>query len=47
MQFMTMWEMQILASAIAIEKENWGNRTFCFRDNLATRILKSAKIQNS
>ena len=30
-RFMTMWKKQILARAIRILKENWGNRAF-FRD---------------
>ena len=29
---MTMWEKQILAVAIEIQKENWGDHAF-YRDN--------------
>ena len=43
---MTMRENQILGRAIEIQKENWGNHTF-FRDNEATIILKSAKMQSN
>ena len=32
MQFMNMWEKQILVRAIEIQIENWGNHAF-FRDN--------------
>ena len=32
MQFMTMREKEILARAIGIQKENWGDDAF-FRDN--------------
>jgi len=31
-RFKTMWKKQILARAIVIEKENWGNHAFV-RDN--------------
>ena len=44
MWFITMRGKQILARAIEIQKENWGNRA-CFRDNEATAIiLKDSKI---
>ena len=43
---MTMREKQILLRAVEIQKENWGNHAF-FRDNEATIILKSSKIQGN
>ena len=46
MQFMTMREKQIVTRAIEIQKAKLagGNYEF-FRDNQATVLLKSAKIQ--
>ena len=46
MWFMTMRGKQILARAIEIQKENWGNHAF-FRDNEATIVLKNSKIQSN
>ena len=46
MQFMTMQEKQILAIANGIQKKNGGNQAI-FRDNKATIILKSPKIQSN
>ena len=40
-------EKQILVAVIEIQKENWGGTTHFFRDNEATIILKSSKIQNN
>ena len=45
-QFLTMWEKQILARAIWIQKENWG-WPYIFRDNEATIIPESVKTHNN
>ena len=47
-QFMTMWEKQILARAVEIQKENWGNHAF-FRDNkpLAKPLKYITKRENN
>jgi len=43
-----MWEKQILARAIGMQKENWGVTTYCSEIFIkGTIALKSFKIHNS